>query len=151
MFILFRIIVISFQVSSLIRRLILVPSRIVLIFILNIVFSFSGLLSYIFIIIFIGGLIVLLVRVTSIIPQEQGVSFRLLIFIMSLIIMVVFLTRIFIDWFKGRDSRESYFRPILFLDFIKVSFRRRTLAILVICLFILTKVLLEFKGLTRNL
>lgn len=67
------------QASSLIRRILLVPSRIILILTLNINFIHSGILCYIFIIIFIGGLMVLLVRVSSTVQQEQGVFPRLLI------------------------------------------------------------------------
>ena len=48
----------------------------------------SGIFSYIFIIIFIGGLIVLLVRVASIIRQEQGVLPKL-IFIAMLSFLLV--------------------------------------------------------------
>lgn len=74
----------SIQVSSLVRRLLLVPLRIILIFLLNINIVYSGFLGYVFIIIFIGGLIVLLVRVSSLIKQDQIVISSLLLMVITI-------------------------------------------------------------------
>jgi len=65
----------------LIRRLIVIPCSVAVIIGVHVNLLFSGLITFIFIIIFIGGLIVLLVSVTSRIIQEQVISFRFIIII----------------------------------------------------------------------
>jgi len=141
---------ISMQASSLIRSILLVPSRIILILVLNINFVYSRILCYIFIIIFIGGLIVLLVRVSSTVQQEQGIFSRLVIIIIMTVVTIVLIV-IMIDWGLGRDSLETPINLVNLISFLKVRSIIRILLLLVICLFILTKLLLDYKGLTRNL
>jgi len=85
----FRVVIISGQSSSLISRLMLVFFRIGVIFLVRVNLVYSGFLCYIFIMIFIGGLMVLLVSVASTVPQEQGVSF--IPYLVSLIIINLFL------------------------------------------------------------
>jgi len=67
------VIIITVQSSSLIRSLLLVPLRAILILAVGVSNIYSGFMSFIFIIIFIGGLIVLLVSVASVVQQEQGI------------------------------------------------------------------------------
>lgn len=64
------------QQSGLYMRLILVPFRVALILFLKSVLLSSILVLLVFVMIFIGGLIVLLVRVASLSSQEQGVMLR---------------------------------------------------------------------------
>jgi len=141
---------VTIQISSLIRRLLLVSSRIILILIVNINFIFSGLLCYIFIIIFVGGLIVLLVRVSSIVQQEQGASpsFILLFSLVTFIVIVIFLYN---DVILQRDCRETTINLMNFLSLNKKRIVFRLIIILSVCLFVLSKLLLDFKGITRNL
>lgn len=61
------------QNSSLWRRLILVPTRIVIIYSCRNLLIISSLLSIMVVLVFVGGLLVLLVRITALSYQEQGV------------------------------------------------------------------------------
>jgi len=145
----FAVITISVQVSSLIRSLLLVPSRVILIVSLNLNLVYSGFMCYIFIIIFIGGLMVLLVRVSSTVVQEQGVFPR--IFLSLLIILLIGVSYKYRDMRVRRDLKETIRNLIMFLSFFKVGVCGSLLLILTVSLFILTKLLLDYKGLTRNL
>jgi len=139
--------VISLQASSLVSSILLVPSRVALMLIININHVSSGILCYIFIIVFIGGLIVLLVRVSSTVQQEQGIFPSLLA---SLVFFFGLLSYTFMDWSLGRDSLETTINMINLIWFYKVILVISMLLLLILCLFILTKLLLDFKGITRN-
>lgn len=147
--ILTTVLILIIQSSSLIRRLLLVFFSIVVIFILNINMVYSGVLCYIFIIIFIGGLIVLLVRVSSTVQQEQGLSPNLVVLI-TLTSGLLFSLYTRVDWGLGSDSRETRINLITFVTLIKRAIVLGILVILVICLLVLTKLLLDYKGITRN-
>jgi len=109
---------------------------------------FSGVMCYIFIIVFIGGLMVLLVRVASSVNQEQAVSPSLLL----IIILLIVLRFLFLNYKEGgRVIGESSFNVISLLDFSKTIIVFIVLLVLVVCLFVITKLLLEYKGLTRSL
>jgi len=119
--------------------------------ILNVNFFFSGIISYIYIIVFIGGLMVLLVRVTSVVFQEQAIMPRTFL----LVCLITFIFLLFYsptsDIGKRDRSYESIFSIVRLLELYKKHLIFSILLILVICLFVLTKLMLEYKGLTRNL
>ena len=54
----------------------MVPTRLVLIYSFRIMNIISGLLIIIYVIVFIGGLLIFLIRVASITPQEQRLRIR---------------------------------------------------------------------------
>lgn len=56
--------------------MIVVPTRLVLIYSFRMVNMISGLLIIIYIIVFIGGLLIFLIRVASVTPQEQRLGIR---------------------------------------------------------------------------
>jgi len=66
-------------------------------------------------------------------------------------VVTIVLIVIMIDWRLGRDSLETPINLVNLISFLKVRSIIRILLLLVICLFILTKLLLDYKGLTRNL
>jgi len=128
----------------------LVFFRIGVIFLVRVNLVYSGFLCYIFIMIFIGGLMVLLVSVASTVPQEQGVSF--IPYLVSLIIINLFLwVWIKMDIRLGINCRETSINLLNLIDSPKFRITILLLLILVVCLFIVTKLILEYKGLTRNL
>jgi len=66
----FLVIFLSIQSSSLWGRLIVVPLSLSLVITLNLTLLLSGVLALIFILVFIGGLLVFLVRVSTLLSQE---------------------------------------------------------------------------------
>jgi len=70
---------------------VLIPVRAFLLLGFRANLSMSGFLTFVFIIVFIGGLIVLLVRVASATPQEQRLAPRVLI--VFIIILIVFILK----------------------------------------------------------
>lgn len=64
------------QSSSLWRTLIVVPIRLILIYSFRRVNIISGLLMIIYVIVFIGGLLIFLMSVASISPQEQRLRIK---------------------------------------------------------------------------
>jgi len=108
---------------------------------------YSGLICYLFIIIFIGGLIVLLLRVASTAYQEQRRDFskRIVIF------FILFYLSTIMDNSSGIYSLESRTNLIALLDLRGLNIVIVILALLTLSLFILTKLLLDYKGITRVL
>lgn len=68
---LIMLLTISAQSRTLLRSLIIVPRSLIIVMILNSTNSYSGLFILLYVIVFIGGLIVLLVRMASISLQDQ--------------------------------------------------------------------------------
>jgi len=104
-------------------------------------------MSFIFIIIFIGGLIVLLVSVASVIQQEQGIFIRTGLFFL---VCIFIRTGFYKDLIRG-SFVEITVELIHLLDEIKYILIFFILFILFVCLFVVTKLLIDYKGLIRTL
>jgi len=122
--------------------------RLNLILISNTNLIFSGFICYLFIIVFIGGLIVLLVRVTSTVSQEQRIDFSKLF---SFVVILFCCYSFIVDSIIGRHFYETTTELISFLDLTNLRVVITILVLLSICLFILTKLLLDYKGIARIL
>lgn len=132
------------QSSSLWARLLTIPIR------LSLVVSFgsdkfSGLLFFLFVIIFIGGLLVLLVRVATAVFQEQSSSINLLIFLLRVLVILILWTNMFYyEW-------KSSFRLIFSWVFrINLVYFRTSISLLLIRLLVISRLLSEFKGIIRK-
>jgi len=141
------VIIITVQSSSLIRSLLLVPLRAILILAVGVSNIYSGFMSFIFIIIFIGGLIVLLVSVASVVQQEQGIFLSWGLF---LLVCIFIRTGFYKDLIRG-SFVEITVGLMHLLDEIKYILILFILFILFICLFVVTKLLIDYKGLIRTL
>jgi hypothetical protein len=80
-------ILLCLQGSSLWGTLIVVPTRLVLIYSFRIINIISGLLIIVYVIVFIGGLLIFLMRVASITPQEQRIRIRNIFRILTTILI----------------------------------------------------------------
>lgn len=134
---------ISIQISSLVRSLILIPLSLLLIIACHIEALYSRVIIFIFVIIFIGGLMVLLVRIASLVYQEPGVAPSLVI---SRFIGVLLFSykEITIDWQETTTLFLSWFETL------KLMLFGFSLFVLIISLFVMTVLLLEFKGIIRG-
>lgn len=131
------------QTSSLWARLFLVPRSFILILRFS-PLSFSSLVLLIFTIVFIGGLIVLLVRVTTIVFQEQ-----------SIIINPVFIFILWRFFFLLKNAcynwSQEYSTLFEWLVLPKVIIVRVALVILIRGLVTISFIIIEFKGIARSL
>lgn len=75
LFLIFFLRLLCVQNSSLWRAIIILPARALTIFSFSSRENTSGLLIVIYVIVFIGGLLIFLVRVAAISPQEQNIGF----------------------------------------------------------------------------
>jgi len=80
-------IALSVQASSLWRTLTVIPISLILIYSFRRMNRISGLLMIIYVIVFIGGLLIFLIRVASLAPQEQSLGLRA-----SLVVVMILLT-----------------------------------------------------------
>jgi len=139
------VIILCLQGSSLWRTLIVVPARLVLIYSFSSINITSGLLIIIYVIVFIGGLLIFLMSVASISPQEQRSSIRspFAIIIVVIALPLILLTKkftstsrwiIFSVWFWGEET------------FILVI-----ISILLLTLLVVTNFFLNYKGFIRRI
>jgi len=135
----------SLQSSSLRSTLIIVPGRLLVVYSCLRLTNFSGLLTIIYIIVFIGGLLIFLISVASILPQEVNIILNIRIILITLII-----TRPFIVERKILRLRSPLVMPSLWIiyqrDYVIIL-----VAILLLALIIITSLFLRFKGLIRSL
>jgi len=139
------VIILCLQGSSLWRTLIVVPARLVLIYSFRSINITSGLLIIIYVIVFIGGLLIFLISVASISPQEQRSNISSLFTIMVLVIALplILLTKkltstsrwiIFSVWFWGEET------------FIIII-----ISVLLLTLLVVTRFFLNYKGFIRRI
>lgn len=137
--------IISIQSRSLWVRLLTIPTRVILIRSIRTDKS-SGLVVLIFIIIFIGGLLVLLVRVTSTVYQEQGLAPRGFVFLTVSYFIFLILTSL-----KGYDCGLVKANLFYWLNGLKIRFLFFCRRMVLIRLAVITLLLIEFKGVIRKL
>lgn len=137
--------VISIQSSSLWVRLLTVPARGILVIRLSIDKS-SGLIILIFIIIFIGGLLILLVRVASAVYQEQALSPRGLVLGITLVAFSFLIMNLKVyDWSQVKTT------IFFWTSALKTNFLIFRVTLVLISLIIISFLLMEFKGIIRKL
>jgi len=106
----------------------------------------SGVLSLLFIIVFIGGLLVLLVRVASSVHQEQGIPFRVLLFRFgSILLRIRFCEESAYEW------NISFMRVFSWCLKIEEAYFFIRILYLLVGLAILSTLFGEFKGTIRRL
>lgn len=132
--------VFAVQQSRLYIRLILAPFRLLLVLSLLRNLLRSRFLLFLFVMIFIGGLVVLLVRVSSLSTQEQGVVARQFFFVSILRVLII---------------KEVFVFPVS--DFIPLVLWLSdgfavllVFSILIISLLVITSLVFKFKGLVRS-
>jgi len=102
----------------------------------------GGLFFYIFVIIFIGGLLVLLVRVSSLSTQEQGIVVSLPLFLCSILLVGS------IRYCSSRVMPSPSIVMILWR--IETSYYIIIMSILILGLITIRGLVFEFKGLVRR-
>ena len=117
------------QGSSFFSRLILIPIRVIVMLQSNSVFTRGGFWFYVFIIVFIGGLLILLVSITSTSVQDQ--SFTLTVILLFLIILRVVLqdrqrlreanSFIQISWLTAQNNLILVISLLLLLSLIVIT------------------------------
>lgn len=133
------------QRSSLWGTLIVVPIRLVLIYSFRIVNVISGLLIIVYVIVFIGGLLIFLIRVASITPQEQRIGIRNT----SIILVIVSIIPIFFVNKKLFNSLGWMILAIWFWG--ESSLIAVIIMILLLTLFVVTKFFIVYKGFVRSM
>lgn len=139
------IMLLCLQGSSLWGTLIVVPTRLVLIYSFRIVNIISGLLMIIYVIVFIGGLLIFLIRVASITPQEQRLRIRTIFRTLTIVLIIPML-------FVDRKLLTSLRWMILSIWF----WGERALIIIIVIillltLFVVTKFFIAYKGFVRSI
>jgi len=133
------------QVSSLWSRVIIVPLSLLAILVRSVSNTFSSVLIIIYVIIFIRGLLVLIVRVASISSSEQGYSLTKLIILFSLIRAIPLGTE-----FGHRSMSNNLIIRILWFEHQSWGFVF-ILILLLVSLVVLTYFLQFFKRMTRRI
>jgi len=133
------------QVSSLWSRVIIVPLRLLAILVRSVSNTFSSVLIIIYVIIFIRGLLVLIVRVASISSSEQGYSLTKLIILFSLIRAIPLGAE-----FGHRSMSNNLIIRILWFEHQSWGFVF-ILILLLVSLVVLTYFLQFFKRMTRRI
>lgn len=141
----FLIILLCLQGSSLWGTLIVVPTRLVLIYSFRIFNMISGLLMIIYVIVFIGGLLIFLIRVASIAPQEQRLRIRSTFRVLTVIFIIPII-------FVNRKLPASLRWIILSIWF----WGERVLIVVIIVILLLTlltvtKFFIVYKGFVRSM
>lgn len=137
------VLMLSSQRSRLWSSLIIIPSGFSFI-LLRVGFrDFSGFIVVIYSIIFIGGLLVLLVRVASISYQEQGFSVRNFVVMGRLIICLPFLLE-----YQVLENRRSVLLRVKWFDYQR-EVLLLLLLILLVALLLISRNISLFKGLIR--
>lgn len=144
-FVLLVFLFLSIQRSALWTSLTLVLISLILILIFTSPLSNSGFIAFLFVLVFIGGLIVILVSIASISHQEQRISLRFFVIRVTAFILFLILSTTKIDW-----SECIITRIIWFDSSISIVARIRIYTLLM-RLTIITWILLIFKGLARRL
>jgi len=137
--------ILSLQSSSLWRTLIVVPIRLILIYSFRRLNIMSGLLMIIYVMVFIGGLLIFLISVASISPQEQ--SLRVKIFFWIVILFPIFPILIYTK--KLVHPLSWIMLSIWFWGEITLIFIIGV--ILVVTLFMVTKFFIVYKGFIRSI
>lgn len=133
------------QSSSLWARLLTIPISIVLIMIFRLDKS-SGLVLLLFIIIFIGGLLVLLMGVASSIHQEQVIVVGIFyLFFVGVLLAPLLTKRYCAEW---RASGSSLFSWVFG---VRGVYFRLNVVIIIFRLLVISSLLMEFKGIIRKL
>lgn len=138
-------ILLCLQNSSLWGTLIVVPISLVLIYSFRIVNIMSGLLIIIYVIVFIGGLLIFLIRVASITPQEQRLRIRSTLGMLTIVLVIP----IFFVKNKMSTSLRWIILSIWFWG-------ERSLIIIIVItllltLFVVTKFFMVYKGFVRSM
>lgn len=138
-------ILLCLQNSSLWGTLIVVPISLVLIYSFRIVNIMSGLLIIIYVIVFIGGLLIFLMRVASITPQEQRLRIRSTLGMLTIVLVIP----IFFVKNKMSTSLRWIILSIWFWG-------ERSLIIIIVItllltLFVVTKFFMVYKGFVRSM
>lgn len=138
-------IILSLQSSSLWSTLIVVPIRLILIYSYSRLNIISGLLIIIYVIVFIGGLLIFLMRVASISPQEQSlrVNIRFWMAILFFLFPVFLYTKKLVSPLRWIMLSVWFWGEISMLLIIGL--------ILVVTLFIVTKFFIVYKGFIRSI
>lgn len=130
------------QGSSFHIRLILIPIRVIVIFRSNRVFTTGGFWFYVFVIVFIGGLLILLVSITSTNVQDQ--SFTLTATMLLLVVIGILLQ-------DSQEFGEAY-------SFIQISWLTAhnnlilvITLLLLLSLMVITWNILTYKGAFRSI
>lgn len=139
------VIILTLQSSSLWGTLIVVPIRLILIYSYSRVNIISGLLIIIYVIVFIGGLLIFLIRVASISPQEQSLR----VSVGFWVTIVFFLFPMFLYIKKLVSSLRWIILSIWFWGEMSILFIIGL--ILVVTLFIVTKFFIVYKGFIRSI
>ena len=134
------------QRRSLWGRLIIIPMRLAIIYSTVRVNSFSGLIMVMYIIIFIGGLLVLLVRIASISFQEQGYNLDKLILSITVMFLIPFFRE---NKMWSLNSAATVMRTAWFEE--QSNNIWSLVFLLRIALIVITGLFLKFKGLVRGL
>lgn len=132
------------QSSSLWRRLLVIPFSIRIISLITGPNLLNGLPLLLFIIVFVGGLLTLLVRVASLAKKEQGFCFLKRVFFIFLIRIVPFVLE------KERVYFIKNFRFNIFLDR-EGAILLLSLLVLIVSFFLITNLVFSFKGIIRKL
>jgi len=139
------IMLLCLQGSSLWGTLIVVPTRLVLIYSFRMLNIISGLLVIVYVIVFIGGLLIFLIRVASITPQEQ----RLRISNVFRALTIIFIIPIFFVDIKLSTSLRWIMLSIWFWgERILILI---LILILMLTLLVVTKFFIVYKGFVRSI
>jgi hypothetical protein len=133
------------QSSSLWRTLIVVPIRLILIYSFRRLNIISGLLIIIYVIVFIGGLLIFLMSVASITPQEQSLrvqTFFLVIILLSIIPFFIY-TKKLVTALSWMMLSIWFWGEITLMLIIGL--------VLVITLFMVTNFFMVYKGFIRSI
>lgn len=139
----FLVLIFTAQSSTLWASLIIVPLS------FSVIANFttrgvSELSLIIFVIVFVGGLIVLLLRVSAIASQEQSLSFRRTLFVIMLCLIGATLCLNTFDWILYLT------RMLHLISQIKITILTIVILILLEGLVIISLVLVEFKSMVRK-
>jgi len=131
------------QTSSLWRCLLLIPVRVLLLVWAGVEGLFSTVLLLLFSLIFIGGLMVILVRVASVSQQEQKVGVR------AAGLFFLFCALFFTEESSSREKGFFFF----FYDLIRrfLGYIYFVTLLLVISLLVISHFLMNIKGIARNI
>lgn len=139
------IILLCLQGSSLWGTLIVVPTRLVLIYSFSIVSMISGLLIIVYVIVFIGGLLIFLIRVASITPQEQRLRIRNMFrtFTITFIVPMLFV--------NGKLSTSLRWIMLSIWFWGESAMIIIMITTLLLTLFAVTKFFMVYKGFVRSI
>lgn len=139
------VVILSLQSSSLWRTLIVVPIRLILIYSFRRLNIMSGLLIVIYVIVFVGGLLIFLMSVASISPQEQSLRIRVMFWvaILSLLPPILSFVKKLVPPLRWIILSIWFWGEMIILFILGV--------ILVVTLFIVTKFFIVYKGFIRSI